>query len=292
MPPEAGSDGGLSYVIIWKPTSHSPALSCLFLALPFHILHKVPTKPAWAGSTAQLSNAAHKLIQSCSAMYLCKMVFFLHAHRSSPAGISCGPQTPILAGLCWCSSFPWVSGYARCCFFSVSLERLFSFSSTSHLFLPSFVLSFRHLSFKAANYLSRHPQILLLVSLNAVHLLWGALFSTWVVLLQIVHCRVALTRSDVGILTATPSLSSTTFLAGGMQTDGNDNNLPHINQMHNVPAWLKYAVVAKSTLVWPVDTDVSQHHLCYTINTVFVKVSTETWAFKCSILEHDTNNSF
>lgn len=40
MPPEAGSDGGLSYVIIWKSTSHSPALSCLFLALPFQFSTK------------------------------------------------------------------------------------------------------------------------------------------------------------------------------------------------------------------------------------------------------------
>lgn len=40
MPLEAGSDGGLSYVIIWKSTSHSPAVSCLFLALPFQFSTK------------------------------------------------------------------------------------------------------------------------------------------------------------------------------------------------------------------------------------------------------------
>lgn len=107
----------------------------------FPILHKVPTKPVWAGSTAQLSNTAHKLIQSCSAMYLCKMVFFLHTHRSSPVGIGCSTQTPVFTGLCWCSSFPWVSCYARFCSFLCPYKD-FSFSSTSHLFLLSFVFSY------------------------------------------------------------------------------------------------------------------------------------------------------
>lgn len=45
--------------------NQSQSSTKLFIFGPaFPVLHKVPTKPVWAGSLAQLSNTAHKLIPS------------------------------------------------------------------------------------------------------------------------------------------------------------------------------------------------------------------------------------
>lgn len=57
-------DRRLSSVIIWEVNKPQSSTKLCIFGSAFQILHKALTKPVWAGSSAQLSNTAHKLFLS------------------------------------------------------------------------------------------------------------------------------------------------------------------------------------------------------------------------------------
>lgn len=138
MSSEAGSDGGLSYVIIWKSTSHSPALSCLFLALPFQFSTK--SLQSLCELVPQLS-CQTLLISSSNPAQPCicvKWVSFCTLIDPLLWESVAAPRHPSSLG---CVGALLFSCYARFCSF-LCPHKDFSFSSTSRLFLLSFVFSY------------------------------------------------------------------------------------------------------------------------------------------------------
>lgn len=74
------------------------------------VLNKACIKPVWAGSSAQLSYTAHKLVPYLQIPVLASISinwllgFLLHAGGSSPAETCCSSQPPIFFRLCRSSS--------------------------------------------------------------------------------------------------------------------------------------------------------------------------------------------
>lgn len=74
------------------------------------VLNKACIKPVWAGSSAQLSYTAHKLVPYLQIPVLASISinwllgFLLHAGGSSPAEMCCSSQPPIFFRLCRSSS--------------------------------------------------------------------------------------------------------------------------------------------------------------------------------------------